>query len=219
MKTIIVKMDIEKLGIPIKHFYLHDKKLVINRIINYDGAHIAYVAELSRSDFVDEKYIAEKKDEIIKRYSLESFEILRIDRKNNTYVIIIVQKMPEIFKEIYEIMGFDAFIVSPIIISKDQILVSIIIKESKLEQFQKILDSFGIKFTLVRKIEMPKKEDITVKQWTIVLEAISMGYYSIPKKVRIKDIAKKFNISVPAAERMLRRVEIKAIENMFKPFL
>ncbi len=219
MKTIVVKMDIEKLGIPSKHFYLHDKKLVINRIINYDGTHIAYVAELSRSDFVDEEYIAEKKNEIIQRYSLESFEILRIDRKNNTYVVIIVQKMPEIFKEIYEIMGYDAFIVSPIIISKDQILVSIIIKESKLEQFQKILDSFGIKFTLVRKIEMPKKDDITVKQWTVVLEAISMGYYSIPKKVRIRDIAKKFNISVPAAERMLRRVEIKAIENMFKPFL
>ncbi|MGC8565503.1 MAG: helix-turn-helix domain-containing protein [Thermoplasmata archaeon] len=219
MKTIVVKMDIEKLGIPSKHFYLHDKKLVINRIINYDGTHIAYVAELSRSDFVDEKYIAEKKNELIKRYSLESFEILKIDRKNNTYVVIIVQKMPEIFKEIYEIMGYDAFIVSPIIISKDQILVSIIIKESKLEQLQKILDSFGIKFTLVRKIEMPKKDDITVKQWTIVLEAISMGYYSIPKKVRLRDIAKKFNISVPAAERMLRRVEIKAIENMFKPFL
>lgn len=219
MKTLIIKMDLEKLGFPSKHFYLHDKRLVVNKIINYDGSHIAYIAEVSRKEFVDEKYITENTDEITKRYSLESFEILSIDRKNNIYLVLIVQKMPEIFKRIYEIMGYDAFIVTPIIISKDAIIVSIIIKETKLDHFQHVLKESGIKFTLVKKFEAGKKTEITLKQWNMVLEAMSMGYYSIPKKVRIKDVAKRFNISVPAAERMLRRVEIKAIENMFKPFL
>lgn len=219
MKTLIVKMNLEKLGLPSSHFYLHDKKLVINRIINYDGKHITYLAEISRSDFVDEKYIEKNRNEIKKRYSLESFEILKIDRKNNTYLVLIVQKMPQIFDEIYEYMDYDAFIYTPIIISKDSIVVSILIKDEMLENFSSILNRFGIEFTLLKKLDINNKNEITVKQWNFILEAISMGYYSIPKRVKIKDLAKKFNISVPAAERMLKRIEIKAIENMFKPYL
>ncbi|MDP8011755.1 MAG: helix-turn-helix domain-containing protein [Thermoplasmata archaeon] len=219
MKTLVIKMDLEKLGIPSKHFYLHDKKLVVNRIINYDGRHIAYIAEISRSEFVDEKYIENNRSKIMERYSLNSFEVLGIDRKNNKYLVLIVQNMPEIFSEIYDSMGYDAFIVTPIIISKNLLTVSVMIKDSLLEKFQNLLNRFNIDFSLVKKIDISKRNDITLKQWNLVMEAISMGYYSIPKKVKIKDIAKKFNISVPAAERMLKRVEIKAIENMFKPFL
>ncbi len=219
MKTLVIKMDLEKLGIPSKHFYLHDKKLVVNRIINYDGRHIAYIAEISRSEFVDEKYIENNRSKIMERYSLNSFEVLGIDRKNNKYLVLVVQNMPEIFSEIYDSMGYDAFIVTPIIISKNLLTVSVMIKDSLLEKFQNLLNRFNIDFSLVKKIDISKRNDITLKQWNLVMEAISMGYYSIPKKVKIKDIAKKFNISIPAAERMLKRVEIKAIENMFKPFL
>ncbi|MGC8663579.1 MAG: helix-turn-helix domain-containing protein [Thermoplasmata archaeon] len=219
MKTIVIKMDLEKLGIPSKHFYLHDKKLVINKIINYDGRHIAYIAEISRNDFVDEKYIEKNRNKIMKRYSLDSFELLGIDKKNNTYFVLIVQKMPDIFLDIYEAMKYNAFIVVPIIISKETMLVSLIVKDEMLDMFQKILEKFGIDFSLVKKLEISKRSEITLKQWNLILEAISMGYYNIPKKVRLKDIAKRFNISVPATERMLKRIEIKAIESMFKPFL
>ncbi|MGC9138063.1 MAG: helix-turn-helix domain-containing protein [Thermoplasmata archaeon] len=219
MKAIQLYLDLQKLGMVNNYFYLHEKRLVVTRIINYDATHISYIAEISRSDFVDEGAISLKKNEIIQRYSLETFEILSVDRKNKKYNVLIVQKLPDIFSYIYNEMNFSAFIVPPIMVTRDNIMVTLIVRDDKLDYLLKILEKIGLDYRMIKKTSIPREVGLTVRQWNIALTAISMGYYSIPKRAKLKDIAKKFKISVPAVQRILRTVEIKAMENLFGPFI
>ncbi|MBD6955312.1 MAG: helix-turn-helix domain-containing protein [Thermoplasmata archaeon] len=219
MKAIQLYLDLQKLGMVNNYFYLHEKRLVVTRIINYDATHISYIAEISRSDFVDEGAISLKKNEIIQRYSLETFEILSVDRKNKKYNVLIVQKLPDIFSYIYNEMNFSAFIVPPIMVTRDNIMVTLIVRDDKLDYLLKLLEKIGLDYRMIKKTSIPREVGLTVRQWNIALTAISMGYYSIPKRAKLKDIAKKFKISVPAVQRILRTVEIKAMENLFGPFI
>ena len=219
MKSIQMYLDLPKLGMVNEHFYLHNKKLLVTKIINYDGEHISYIAELSRSDFVDEKTIMTKKREIIQRYSLETFEILSIDRKNSSYKVLIVQKLPKNFLYIYKKLNYKAFILPPILVSKENIMVTLIIKDNEMEKLLKILVEIGIDYKIIKKTEIPREKGLTIRQWEIAMTAIRLGYYSIPKGAKLKDIAKKFGISVPAVQRILRSVEIKAIDDFFLPFI
>ncbi len=218
MKSIQLYLDMQKLGLLNEHFYLHNKKLLVTKIINYDERHISYIAELSRSDFVDENSIISRKEEIIKRYSLETFEILSVDRRNNSYRVLIVQKLPEIFSYIYEKMNYKAFILPPIMVSRENMMVTVIIKDDATVSLLKILDELKIPYKIIKKTVIPREKGLTIRQWEIAITAIRQGYYSIPKKVKLKDIARKFKISVPAVQRILRSVEIKAIEDFFSPF-
>jgi predicted DNA binding protein len=219
MKSIQLYMDLQKLGMVNSHFYLHDKRLVVTKIINYDGGHITYIAEISRSDFIDEKTISLKKEEIIKRYSLETFELISVDRKNKNYRVLIVQKLPDLFSMIYSEMNYSAFIVPPVIVSSENMMVTLLVKDEKLDYLLQFLKKFGINYRIIRKTMIPRERGLTVRQWDVAITAISMGYYSIPKKAKLKDIAKKFKISVPAVQRILRSVEIKAMEEYFNPLL
>ncbi|MFP3255830.1 MAG: helix-turn-helix domain-containing protein [Thermoplasmata archaeon] len=219
MKSIQLYMDLQKLGMVNSHFYLHDKRLVVTKIINYDGGHITYIAEISRSDFIDEKTISLKKEEIIKRYSLETFELISVDRKNKNYKVLIVQKLPDLFSMIYNEMNYSAFIVPPVIVSSENMMVTLLVKDEKLDYLLQFLKKFGINYRIIRKTMIPRERGLTVRQWDVAITAISMGYYSIPKKAKLKDIAKKFKISVPAVQRILRSVEIKAMEEYFNPLL
>ncbi|MCI4434940.1 MAG: helix-turn-helix domain-containing protein [Thermoplasmata archaeon] len=219
MKSIQLYMDLQKLGMVNSHFYLHDKRLVVTKIINYDGGHITYIAEISRSDFIDEKTISLKKEEIIKRYSLETFELISVDRKNKNYRVLIVQKLPDLFSMIYNEMNYSAFIVPPVIVSSENMMVTLLVKDEKLDYLLQFLKKFGINYRIIRKTMIPRERGLTVRQWDVAITAISMGYYSIPKKAKLKDIAKKFKISVPAVQRILRSVEIKAMEEYFNPLL
>ncbi len=219
MKALQLYLDLQKLGMVNNYFYLHEKRLVVTRIINYDATHISYIAEISRSDFIDEGAISIKKSEIIQRYSLETFEILSVDRKNKKYIVLIVQKLPEIFSYIYKEMNFSAFIVPPIMVTRDNIMVTLIVRDDKLDYLLNLLEKIGMNYRIIKKTSIPREVGLTVRQWNIALTAISMGYYSIPKRAKLKDIAKKFKISVPAVQRILRTVEIKAMENLFGPFI
>lgn len=219
MKTIQLYLDLQKMGMLNEHFYLHDKRLVVKSIINYDEAHISYIADISRSNFVDERTIMNKKGEIEERYSLETFELLSVDRKNNTYRVLIVQRLPDLFSSIYRNMNYSAFIIPPITVTAENMVVTLMVKEDKLKKLLEILDSLGIGYRIIRKTQIPKERGLTLRQWDVALTAITMGYYSIPKRVKMKDIARRLKISVPAVQRILRKVEIRAMEDFFLPYI
>ncbi|MCE7737116.1 MAG: hypothetical protein GPJ54_19675 [Candidatus Heimdallarchaeota archaeon] len=61
-------------------------------------------------------------------------------------------------------------------------------------------------------------KQLTDRQLQVIVNAYENGYYSIPRGVKMQEIAEKYNVSRPAIEKSLRKAENKIME-MIVPYL
>lgn len=75
----------------------------------------------------------------------------------------------------------------------------------------------GVRVSLAKKSRLGifKKPLLTAQQERTLKTAIESGYYSIPRKIQIRALAKKLGISTSTAAEHLRKAESKVIEDYF----
>ncbi len=219
MKLFVVNIDMAGLGLPAKYFHIHDKVLFVSRILKYDGQRIAYMAELKRNDFVEMDEINKKREVIMEKYNIEDFEIIDSDERTETYDVLIIQRMPELFTRIYSLMDYSSFITTPMVIGKEKIMLSVISKEQTASMISSLLDDLNIKYEVLRKVNLSREIKFNPRQMEIITVAIKKGYYEIPRKIKMNHLAEEFGVSITVIERVLRKAESMAIYEIFKPYL
>jgi len=214
LKLVTVNLDINKMGIVNSHFYRHDKKLIVEDIINYNTQRIVYIATLERKDFIEniEKILLKKQD-FLKKYNLENFEIISLDKMKKNYRLLIIQNFPSIVSEIIRTYGNEIFIVPPIVISRENIEFNFLTLSSK--GFLNMLKNLGVNYDIKKSVNIyPENSKIkfTKRQMDVLNLAYSSGYFESPKKIKLPEIASRLNISVPPAQRLIKRIEKKCID-------
>jgi len=84
-------------------------------------------------------------------------------------------------------------------------------REGSLADLIQKLENSGCKIELKSTKHLSKKLMLTTRQEEIVQAAFEMGYYDHPKKVTIKDVARRFGISTSTSAEILQRGERKII--------
>ncbi len=217
LKLVTVNLDLNKMGIVNSNFYRHDKKQIVEDIINYNPQRIVYIATLERKDFIENiEKILSKKSDFLKKYNLEDFEIISLDKVKKKYRLLIIQNFPSIVSDIIRTYWNEIFIVPPIVISKENIEFNFLTLSTK--RFLKLLkklEKLGVTYKIKKSVNIyPEKTKIkfTKRQMDVLNLAYSSGYFELPKKIKLSKIASTLNISIPSAQRLIKRIEKKCID-------
>ena len=92
----------------------------------------------------------------------------------------------------------------------------LILNEKK--QLQKLVDnleSHGVDTNLILIQPVDDKDSLTTRQENIIKTALERGYYDFPKRIGIRELARRFNISTASVSETLRRGQKKIIEEYF----
>ena len=86
-------------------------------------------------------------------------------------------------------------------------------------ELKKMLKDFvehHIEVKVVKVIKVKSEDVLTARQEQILKIAFEAGYFDYPKKIRIKELAEKLNMSVSNLSEILRRAERNVIETFFR---
>ena len=168
--------------------------------------------EESKRQFINEL----KKDKRIKE----------IDAKNDVLTVLINYSLKEINQADLETFYDPALIhIEPVLNSEDGREYWVIGSYEK-EKLSKLIDSatrlhegqllsmVNVKLDNFSLISLTPK--ISEQQKKIILAAFKHGYYSYPRKIEIKELAKILGISYSTCQEHLRKAEIALLPNMLK---
>ncbi|BDC19471.1 helix-turn-helix domain-containing protein [Acidianus sp. HS-5] len=86
-------------------------------------------------------------------------------------------------------------------------------------ELKKMLREFlehHIEVKVVKVIKVKSEDTLTARQEQILKIAFEAGYFDYPKKIRIKELAEKLNMSISNLSEILRRAEKNVIETFFR---
>ncbi|MCW6168194.1 MAG: helix-turn-helix domain-containing protein [Thermoplasmatales archaeon] len=222
-KSITIELDLKKLGIINPHFYVHEKELLVHDIINYGPDQIVYIASLEGKDIKKSSLtLLSKKEELLKLYNLESFEILSTGNRSGEYTILISQRVPPVLKKLIERYYETIFLVPPIKISQESMKFNFLIIKHESKKFMELLKELDVPYTIKKTSDVfsnggmsvsspAKSARLTKKQVIILKKAYDFGYFDIPRKLTMKQFSIKLGISLASTHRILKRIERKAI--------
>ncbi|MEM0022686.1 MAG: helix-turn-helix domain-containing protein, partial [Archaeoglobaceae archaeon] len=73
-----------------------------------------------------------------------------------------------------------------------------------------------VDFELVYKGRPEDKESMTFREEEILRTALEKGFFDYPKRIKLEELAKIFNISPSTLSEILRRAQKKVLERYFK---
>lgn len=74
------------------------------------------------------------------------------------------------------------------------------------------LNSLNFRFKVTKVVRLKSDSVLTAKQEQIIKYAIESGYYEFPRKITLKELAKRLNISPSNLAEILRRAEKNILE-------
>ena len=216
MKRVIleIKKDFVNL-IGLGSLFRYVEQVEIQRIFRFDESTMIAIQKFR---FFDEGFTPENLKEI-KSTGITRIEILdQIDER--TYLCLVKTEQETRFHEI--LSNFDVLLDYPLIVRTDYIKIPLIGDESLFEQIQQYLPPG--QYRIIKSSEITPKTErldssdalLTDRQSEVIQYAHSHGFFEIPRKIKSKAIAEKFQMTVSAFNEMLRRVERKLFNALFE---
>lgn len=87
--------------------------------------------------------------------------------------------------------------------------------EKKLDDLSKNLDELGMEYNIVDVTKFQNWETLTPKEEIVLSNALEGGYYDFPKRIGVRDLAKKLDVSTAYISYTLRSGQKKAIQKYF----
>lgn len=111
------------------------------------------------------------------------------------------------------LMKTQLLLIYPLIIKNGKVEVKAIAERTKIDQFLIELESKNINFSIRSIGSYHEIELLTQRQNEILQLANKKGYYDIPRKISLSNLAKELNISPSALSETFRRIHKKISEN------
>ena len=112
------------------------------------------------------------------------------------------------------LMCTDSFLKPPMEIKGGHIYANVVGTPPNLLEFsQKLSEIPGITAEVLKKVEMTDMDraKMTQRQEDILHQAVSLGYYQLPRKITLENLAKKLDIAPSTLSEHLRKVEDKLV--------
>lgn len=115
------------------------------------------------------------------------------------------------------ILNWDLFLTGAYSNDSGNIRMNLLVPdEATINGFTGRLESDGIKFEILRKKALSKKNDITARQEYVVRTAFELGFFEYPKKINLEGLSTRLNVSYVTLAEILRRAEKNIISSYFK---
>jgi predicted DNA binding protein len=201
-------------GVLPARFFSHNKRLDILRVFAVAEQSAIMIVDIHRkADLYSEDEIARMKEELRERYNLEHFEVIEIDNERKVYSVLLRARIPEVLEDAWKSVGTEAFLDGPVHINPDSISLSFVILGGG-EKPLKLLQEFGIEYALkeVRRGPAEGPDDgLTREQRALLKLALELGYYEVPARVNLTQLARYTGVSKAAMSKKLRRAERKIL--------
>ncbi len=103
-------------------------------------------------------------------------------------------------------------------IHKKYIILTIIVPSKNVNMLFGNLDKYKIKYNIIYIKVLKKKKKLTKREEEIIKYAYEKGFYDIPRRITLEDIALKFKLSVSTVSEIIRRGERKILEEFFEKY-
>ncbi len=111
----------------------------------------------------------------------------------------------------------DCFLVSSYAREGGELEWKLIFSEKKnLQSLIWNLKDGGVDVRLKKITSLNEKEALTERQERIIQQALALGYYDFPKKIGIRELAEKFDVSTATISETLRRGQKKILSDYFE---
>ncbi len=96
-----------------------------------------------------------------------------------------------------------------------EIVWDVICDDKSFTKVMRNLDKYGVDFDILYKGK-PSKSETTYREEEILRFALEKGYFDYPRKIKLEELAKHFNIAPSTLSEIIRRGQKKVIEKYFK---
>lgn len=201
-------------GILPERFFQHNAKLEVLRVFAVAERTAVLIADVQRkSDLYTPREIDAMRDELSTRYNLEHFELIELDEPSRTYTVLLRARVPDVLEEAWRTVGNDAFLDGPLIVTPESITLSFVTLGHG-EKPIRLLRDFQVPYTVkeVRKGALGGSDNgLTREQRALLRMAFELGYYEVPARVNLTQLARYSGVSKAAMSKKLRRAERKLL--------
>ncbi len=111
----------------------------------------------------------------------------------------------------------DCFLIIAETGKEGEILWKLVFTEKRhLQELVWDLKETGIEVKIHKISKFTEKESLTERQEMMIRQALALGYYDFPKRIGIRELAEKFDVSTATLSETLRRGQKKILEDYFQ---
>ena len=213
MKQVRLKIPtktIVEAGILPKRFFAHNRRLEVLRVFAVAERTAILIAAIERErGLYSEKEIDEMRSLLLSRYNLEHFEVVEVDEDRGAYTVLLRARIPDELAEAWKTVGSEAFLDGPITVTRESASLSFVVLGAATTPID-LLDAFKIPYTVEEVRKGPREgrgAGVTREQRALLRLALDLGYYEVPAKVNLAQLARYTGVSKAAVSKKLRRAE------------
>jgi hypothetical protein len=201
-------------GVLPKRFFAHNKRIDVLRVFAVAQRSAILIAEIHRKDrLYTAAEIEAMRRELLSRYNLEHFEVVEVDKERKVYTVLLRARIPDELEEAWRTVGTEAFLDGPIQITPETASLSFVVL-GRGEKPIDLLEQFRIPFEVKEVKQGPRenpKDGLTREQRALLKLALDLGYYEVPARVKLTQLARFTGVSKAAVSKKLRRAERKIL--------
>jgi predicted DNA binding protein len=214
VRLTIPTRTVTEAGILPKRFFAHNRKLEVLRVFAVAEQTAILIAAIERDGTLyTPAEIDAMRSALLSRYNLEHFEVVEVDEERKTYTVLLRARIPDELADAWKTVGAEAFLEGPITVTSDSASVSFVVLGSATTPTD-LLDAFKIPYTVEEVRKSPtqgRREGVTREQRALLRLALDLGYYEVPAKVNLAQLARYTGVSKAAVSKRLRRAERKIL--------
>lgn len=201
-------------GVLPKRFFAHNKRIDVLRVFAVAERAAILIAEIHRKDrLYAPGEIEGMRRDLQSRYNLEHFEVVEVDEERKVYTVLMRARIPDDLAQAWRSVGTEAFLDGPIQISAENATLSFVVL-GRGEKPIELLEQFQIPFEVKEVRQGPRearRDGLTREQRALLRLALDLGYYEVPARVKLTQLARYTGVSKAAVSKRLRRAERKIL--------
>jgi predicted DNA binding protein len=215
MRTISLEIPtpvLERVGVVPAGFFPQFEELELLETLRLEQGWRLQLVRLRRSgEFRPGAGLAREARRIRRHYGLDRFELVEERPRTRDYILLVRQRNPPWLKALLELAGGEISPTAPFRLTAASTVASFHGSEKALRRVLHRLDREEVPYRVVR--TSPRADaarripELTDRQRDVLARAWTLGFFSVPRRIRLTDLARFTHQSPPALGKMLRRAE------------
>ncbi len=223
MRKVTIRIPTEalvQLGMLSDRFFEHNESLELLTTFTAGESVSQIVLIKRRGSLPLDREIEERRGELLDRYALQGFEVLRRDAGSNEVTALITRPIPKDLASLLQELGSEVVPARPFVVEPEETVASFFASEERLRTVHALLNGLNIPFE-VEAVQAFQGEEaplamLTERQRGILQLAYRLGYYDTPARTTLSRIANLAGVSRAAVSKTLRRAQARLLATVMR---
>lgn len=204
-----------RLGLLSKRFFEHNESLELLTTFTAGESVSQIVLIKRRSVLPPNEEIERRRGELLDRYALDGFEVLRRDAGSNEVTALITRIIPTDLASLLQEVGSEVVPARPFVVEPEETVASFFASEERLRTVHALLNSLDIPYEVEAvqafQGDQTPLAELTERQRALLQLAYRLGYYETPSRTTLSRIANLAGVSRAAVSKTLRRAQARLL--------